>query len=95
MGARGCILFSNGSETRFDSFKVNALKPTGAGDAFLAGFCAHYTNDTTENEAVLRGAATAAIVVSNVGCSEPMPNKEELAKFMKSNKSAFRRSKCT
>jgi 5-dehydro-2-deoxygluconokinase len=86
MGSKGCILFSNNKKTKFDTYNVEALKPTGAGDAFLAGFCASYVDESTQNDAILKGAATAAIVVSKVGCSASIPSITELKKFMETHK---------
>ena len=86
MGSKGCILFSNNKKTKFDTYNVEALKPTGAGDAFLAGFCASYVDESTQDDAILKGAATAAIVVSKVGCSASIPSIAELKKFMETHK---------
>lgn len=86
MGSRGCVLFHNKKETYFDAYKVQEIKPTGAGDAFLAGFCATFKSYENIEQAILNGAASAAIVVTKVGCSNAMPNKAQLQKFIKLNK---------
>ena len=39
MGGRGSVTFCEGRSFETGIFKVAALKPTGAGDAFLASFC--------------------------------------------------------
>ena len=39
-GGAGAVVLADGRETSFGVFDVAALKPTGAGDAFLAGFLA-------------------------------------------------------
>ena len=85
MGKKGCLLFTHGEKTKFDSYKVNEIKPTGAGDAFLAGFCAAYVSHNNIREAVLNGAATAAIVVTKVGCSDAMPTKKQILEFVNAN----------
>ena len=38
MGAEGAITFVDGQEIHTGIYPVNALKPTGAGDSFMAGF---------------------------------------------------------
>lgn len=82
MGARGCITF-NGNQ-RFDTpiFPVTALKPTGAGDGFMGGFIAGLVDGEDLPGAVRRGAATAAIVVTGVGCAPAMPDAADVRSFM-------------
>jgi 5-dehydro-2-deoxygluconokinase len=82
MGEKGCVTFANGQ--RFDTpiFAVKALKPTGAGDGFMGGFIAGLAAGSTVEDAVRRGAATAAIVVTKVGCAPAMPITVEVQAFM-------------
>ena len=81
-GEKGCTTFS--TEGRFDTpvYPVAALKPTGAGDAFMGGFISGLVAGIPLQEAVRRGAATAAIVVARVGCAPAMPNAAEVQVFM-------------
>jgi 5-dehydro-2-deoxygluconokinase len=82
MGSKGCITFANGN--RFDTpvFAVTALKPTGAGDGFMGGFISGLVAGASLPDAVHRGAATAAIVVTRVGCAPAMPDAAEVQSFM-------------
>jgi 5-dehydro-2-deoxygluconokinase len=82
MGGKGCITFADGA--RFDTpvFDVAALKPTGAGDGFMGGFISGLVAGVPLAEAVQRGAATAAIVVTRVGCAPAMPTAVEVRAFM-------------
>jgi 5-dehydro-2-deoxygluconokinase len=82
MGAKGSITFSDGK--RFDTpiFPVIALKPTGAGDGFMGGFLAGLAAGEALSDAVRRGSATAAIVVTRVGCAPAMPTTAEVQAFM-------------
>ena len=81
-GEKGCTTFT--SEGRFDIpiFPVTALKPTGAGDAFMGGLISGLVAGIPLQEAVRRGAATAAIVVTRVGCAPAMPDAAEVLNFM-------------
>ncbi len=63
-------------------FTVNAIKPTGAGDAFMGGLLAALANSMDLEEAVIQGTASAAIVVTKVACSTAMPTHEELSTFL-------------
>ena len=82
MGHRGAITLTKTGETRTGIFKVDALKPTGAGDAFMGGFLMALARGEPLETAVLRGSAAAAIVVSKVGCAPAQPTTEELNQFI-------------
>ncbi|EFL87657.1 5-dehydro-2-deoxygluconokinase [Ahrensia sp. R2A130] len=88
-GADGSITFdgSGGDGRDGDSFDtgiypVTAIKPTGAGDAFMASFAHNFMRDVDLRTCVARGSAAAAIVVTRVGCAPAMPTEIELADFM-------------
>ncbi len=81
-GELGAVTFAAGAEIHTGVFPVAALKPTGAGDAFLGGFIAALTAGMDLRDAVLRGSACAAIVVTRVGCAPAMPTKAELDAFL-------------
>lgn len=82
MGHKGSITLHRTQETRQGVFQVDALKPTGAGDAFMAGFLMALSGGAPLPEAVRRGSATAAIVVTRVGCAPAMPTMAELTEFL-------------
>ncbi|MDE2446345.1 MAG: permease, partial [Alphaproteobacteria bacterium] len=82
MGANGCIAFLDDRQFDVPIFPVKALKPTGAGDAFMGGFIAGLVAGIDVPAAVLRGAATAAIVVTKIGCSPAMPSATAVHAFM-------------
>lgn len=82
MGERGAVTFAHGTAFRTGIYRTNALKPTGAGDAFMGGFLAGLAQGRPLREAVLRGSAAAAIVVSRVGCAPAMPDTAELDAFV-------------
>lgn len=82
MGENGAITLTADSEVRTGIFRTNALKPTGAGDAFLGNLVASLSRGLPLTEAVLRGSAAAAIVVSRVGCAPAMPSGDELDAFL-------------
>lgn len=82
MGEDGAITITPKAEFRTGIFAVTALKPTGAGDAFLGGFVASLARGAALRDAVLRGSACAAIVVGRVGCAPAMPTTAELETFL-------------
>ncbi len=82
MGERGAVTLTPDREIRTGIYRTDALKPTGAGDAFMGGFVAALSEERDVEEAVLRGSASAAIVVSRVGCAPAMPTTAELDTFL-------------
>ena len=82
MGALGAVTFVGDTETRTGIYAVTALKPTGAGDGFMGGLIASLAAGHSLPDAVARGAATAAIVVTNVGCAPAMPDTATLDAFI-------------
>lgn len=82
MGNKGCVTFVDGTRIDTPIFKVMALKPTGAGDGFMGGFATALAAGSTVEDAVRRGAATAAIVVTRVGCAPAMPSAADVHAFM-------------
>jgi 5-dehydro-2-deoxygluconokinase len=82
MGALGAVTFVGDTETRTGIYAVTALKPTGAGDGFMGGLIASLAAGYSLPDAVARGAATAAIVVTNVGCAPAMPDTATLDAFI-------------
>ncbi|MDW3225346.1 MAG: 5-dehydro-2-deoxygluconokinase [Paracoccaceae bacterium] len=82
MGHKGAITFADGQEMRTGIYAIQAVKPTGAGDSFMAGFLAGLTEGRAMKEAVLRGSACASVVVAKTGCAPAMPDTAELEEFL-------------
>ncbi|OUS08205.1 5-dehydro-2-deoxygluconokinase [Rhodobacterales bacterium 52_120_T64] len=82
MGEFGSITITPAEEFRTGIYRVEALKPTGAGDAFMGGFISSLATGHDLQDCVLRGSASAAIVVSKVGCAPAMPTTSELDEFL-------------
>ena len=85
-GEKGSITFYDNNQINKGIFPVKALKPTGAGDAFMGSFIGGLLNNQNIEESVVYGSASAAIVVTKVGCAPAMPTRNEIENFMKLNK---------
>jgi 5-dehydro-2-deoxygluconokinase len=83
MGEKGSIAFTSDQETRHGIYRIDALKPTGAGDAFMAGLLASIAHGHGIADAISRGSAAAAIVVSRFGCAPAEPKATELDEFLR------------
>ena len=86
-GASGSITFT--PDFSFDTgiFPVKTLKPMGAGDGFMGGLLAALGQGHTLENAVQRGAATAALIVAGIGCAPASPDKATLDHFIASHRS--------
>jgi len=77
------IIIGNDTEFGFMAGSVDhGMKPVGAGDSFMGGFIASLANGHDMNDAVIRGSACAAMVVTRVGCAPAMPTLSELDAFL-------------
>ena len=84
-GPEGALTFARGELLRTGIFRVEALKPVGSGDAFMAGLLAGLSKGLDLKSAVQQGSANAAVVVSKVGCSIAMPDQAELDAFIQNH----------
>ncbi len=82
MGHEGAITFTGGAEIRTGIYPVRALKPTGAGDSFMAGLVTSLAGGHDLKSAILRGSACASITVSRPGCAPAMPDSATLDAFL-------------
>ena len=85
MGEQGSMTITGREEIRTGIYEVEALKPTGAGDSFMAGLVSSIASGYNLTDSVLRGSASASITVSKPGCAPAMANKKELDEFLKSH----------
>ena len=85
-GAAGATTFT--PDFSFDTpiFPVRALKPMGAGDGFMGGLLAGLAQGAGLEQAVERGAATAAMIVAGVGCAPASPDTNALDTFIAQRK---------
>ena len=82
MGHEGAITFAGGKEIRTGIYPVDALKPTGAGDSFMAGLMTSLADGHDLRSAILRGSACASITVSRPGCAPALPDVPTLEAFL-------------
>jgi 5-dehydro-2-deoxygluconokinase len=82
MGEKGAVTYARNLMFGTPIFPVTALKPTGAGDSFMGAMVTGLAAGLSMEQAVRRGAAAAAIVVSRVGCAPAMPTPAELDSFL-------------
>lgn len=82
MGHEGAVTFAGGEEIRTGIYPVEALKPVGAGDSFMAGLMTSIADGHDLKAAILRGSACASVTVSRPGCAPAMPDTATLQQFL-------------
>jgi sugar/nucleoside kinase (ribokinase family) len=74
MDTEGSKLYTDGREYRIPIVPVEAVDPTGAGDAYRAGFLAAYHRGYSPLTACRVGATTASFAVEKPGCQTNLPD---------------------
>lgn len=82
MGELGAVTYRGSDAITTGIYEVDALKPTGAGDSFMAGLMAAIAAGFDLKDAIHRGSACAAIVVGKAGCAPALPDLAELESFL-------------
>ena len=82
MGEKGAVTYTGDDVITTGIYPVTALKPTGAGDSFMAGLMAAIASGHPLKDAIHHGSACAAIVVGKPGCAPALPDRAELESFL-------------
>ncbi len=69
----GSRIYNSGNETFIPVVPVKALDPTGAGDAYRAGFLLAYTRNYPLETCGKIGATVASFAVQSIGCQTDLP----------------------
>jgi 5-dehydro-2-deoxygluconokinase len=86
MGGDGSVTYHDDDTFETGVFRVQPLKPVGAGDAFMGAFIMGLVDGLSLRESVRRGSANAALVVSRVGCAPAMATVQEITDFIAQHK---------
>jgi ribokinase len=93
LGSKGALIVDKHTDTHVDTFKVDVVDTTAAGDAFIGGFAAKLfersgssltpTDPTIQViDAVRYGCACGALACTRFGAQPSLPTKEEVERFM-------------
>lgn len=77
-GSGGSCLASDGREVRIPIVPVKMVDPTGAGDAYRAGFLTAYTRGFSLETCCQVGTVTASFTVEHPGCQTNLPDWERM-----------------
>ncbi|MEZ5333876.1 MAG: carbohydrate kinase family protein [Methanolobus sp.] len=76
--ASGSKIYNSGTEVTIPVVPVKVLDPTGAGDAYRAGFLLAYTRGYPLDACGKIGSTVASFAVQNIGCQTDLPTWEEM-----------------
>jgi len=82
LGSKGALIV-NGSQTQqVDTFKVDVVDTTAAGDAFIGGFASAMLNGTSLEDSVRYGCACGALATTKFGAQPSLPTRDEVENFI-------------
>lgn len=83
LGSNGCYMKTATEEARIETFRVDAIDTTAAGDSFSGALAAQLANGVPLKEALVFANATGALTTTKIGAQEALPTKEEVLELMK------------
>lgn len=83
LGSKGTLVVTSSQVTQVDTYKVNVVDTTAAGDAFIGGFASAILSKKSLEESVRYGCACGALATTKLGAQPSLPTKEEVEKFIK------------
>lgn len=82
LGSKGALSVSDTQTTHVDTFSVNVVDTTAAGDAFIGGFATALLQNRSVEESVRYGCACGALATTRFGAQPSLPTKEEVERLI-------------
>ncbi len=82
LGPNGALIVSGKQVTHVDTYKVEVVDTTAAGDAFIGGFASALLRNKSLEEAVHYGCACGALATTKFGAQPSLPTQQEVERFM-------------
>ena len=83
LGARGCLVATEGRSIREPGFEVSAVDTTGAGDVFNGAFATAMAEGKTVRQAARFANAAAALSVTRPGAQSSVPSRQRVDRFLR------------
>ncbi len=87
MGSKGALIVDMQTSTHINTFKVDVVDTTAAGDAFIGGFAAMLSSASLP-EAIRYGCACGALACTKFGAQPSLPTKAEVETFLPAAKTS-------
>ncbi|MCC8180116.1 MAG: ribokinase [Planctomycetes bacterium] len=82
MGANGCVTLEDGSYIHHQSYKIDAVDATAAGDAFCGALAVSLAEGASLNDAIRFASAAGALTASRMGAAPSIPTRLEIDEFL-------------
>lgn len=82
LGDKGALIVEPEASKQVDTFKVDVVDTTAAGDAFIGGFATQLLESSSLLEAVRFGCACGALATTKFGAQPSLPTREEVEKLI-------------
>jgi ribokinase len=82
LGSKGALLVNREISKPIDTFKVDVVDTTAAGDAFIGGFATSLLESKSLEESVRIGCACGGLAVTKFGAQPSLPTKNEVDSFL-------------
>lgn len=82
LGERGALLVDKDTVENIPAVKVDAVDPTGAGDAFIGSLAVYLAEGLSLQDAIRRANAVAALSVTRIGTQVSFPTRAEADNFL-------------
>jgi len=83
LGARGCLIATDGKKEFVPAYKVDAVDTTAAGDSFNGAFAVGLMRGMTAQDSASFACAAAAISVTRAGAQPSLPSESEVQTFLR------------
>ena len=82
LGSKGALLVTAIQVKHVDTYKVNVVDTTAAGDAFIGGFASAILSGKSLEDSVRYGCACGALATTKFGAQPSLPTKDEVETFI-------------
>lgn len=82
LGSKGALLVTDSQVTHVNTYKVDVVDTTAAGDAFIGGFASAMLSGKALEDSVRYGCACGALATTKFGAQPSLPTKDEVETFI-------------